>query len=76
MPHAPLENTGNGQLAGRVLIPCERTIPESSRFSLMHQGRGTMLDHLLVSRPLLAFYKGTEIHKSCCTTNRSPSPVT
>ena len=57
-----VENTGNGQLAGRVLIPCERTIPESSRFSLIHQGRGSMLDHLLVSRPLLAFYKGTEIH--------------
>lgn len=57
-----VENTGNGQLAGRVLIPCERTIPESSRFSLIHQGRGTMLDHLLVSRSLLAFYKGTEIH--------------
>lgn len=57
-----VENTGNGQLAGRVLIPCERTIPESSRFSLLHQGRGTMLDHLLISRSLLAFYKGTEIH--------------
>lgn len=57
-----VENTGNGQLAGRVLIPCERTIPESSRFSLLHQGRGTMLEHLLISRSLLAFYKGTEIH--------------
>lgn len=57
-----VENTGNGQLAGRVLVPCERTIPESSRFSLIHQGRGTMLDHLLVSRSLLACYRGTEIH--------------
>lgn len=57
-----VENTGNGQLAGRVLIPCERTIPESSRFSLIHQRRGTMLDHLLISRSLLACYKGTEIH--------------
>jgi endonuclease/exonuclease/phosphatase family metal-dependent hydrolase len=57
-----VENTGNGQLAGRVLIPCERTIPASSRFSLIHQGRGTMLDHLLVSRSLLSCYRGTEIH--------------
>jgi endonuclease/exonuclease/phosphatase family metal-dependent hydrolase len=57
-----VENTGNGQLAGRVLVPCERTIPETSRFSLFHHGHGTMLDHLLVSRSLLAFYKGTEIH--------------
>lgn len=55
-----VESTGNGQLATRVLIPCERTIPESSRFPLIHQGRGTMLDHLLVSRSLLAFYKGTQ----------------
>lgn len=57
-----VENTGNDQLAKRVMIPCERTIPEPSRFSLLHQGRGTMLDHLLVSRGLLAYYKGTEIH--------------
>jgi endonuclease/exonuclease/phosphatase family metal-dependent hydrolase len=57
-----VENTGNGQLAGRVLVACERTIPESSRFSLLHQGRGKMLDHLLISRSLLACYKGIEIH--------------
>jgi predicted extracellular nuclease len=57
-----VENTGNGELAKRVLIPCERTIPESSRFSLLHQGRGTMLDHLLVSRAILTWYRGTEIH--------------
>lgn len=57
-----VENTGNGGLAKRVLIPCERTIPESSRFSLLHQGRGTMLDHLLVSRSMLTWYRGTEIH--------------
>ena len=43
-------------------LPCERTIPASSRFSLLHQGRGKMLDHLLVSRTLLAHYRGTEIH--------------
>lgn len=57
-----VENTGNGRLAGRVLIPCERSIPEAARFSLLHQGRGAMLDHLLVSRALLAGYRGSEIH--------------
>ncbi len=57
-----VENTGNGNLARRVLIPCERTIPESSRFSLFHHGKGQMIDHLLVSRSLLTFYKGSEIH--------------
>ena len=57
-----VENTGNPKLAKRVLVPCEYTVPESARFSLIHQGRGTMLDHLLVSRPLLASYRTTEIH--------------
>lgn len=49
-----VEDTDNPQLAKRVLIPCERTIPESSRYSLLHHGKGEMLDHILVSRSLLA----------------------
>ena len=57
-----VENTGNGALAGRVMVPCERTIPEPSRFSLYHRGKGNMLDHLLASRRMLAYYKGSEIH--------------
>jgi endonuclease/exonuclease/phosphatase family metal-dependent hydrolase len=57
-----VENTGNDKLAKRVIVPCERTIPEPSRFSLLHHGQGRMLDHLLVSRPLLAHYRGSEIH--------------
>jgi len=57
-----VENTGNGRLAKRVMVPCERTIPEPSRFSLLHLGKGRMIDHLLVSRTLLAYYRGSEIH--------------
>lgn len=57
-----VENTGNDQLARRVLVPCERTIPEPARFSLIHHGRGEMIDHLLVSRSLLRYYRGSEIH--------------
>lgn len=57
-----VENTGNDKLAKRVMVPCERTIPEPSRFSLFHHGRGTMIDHLLISRSLLAGYKNSEIH--------------
>jgi len=57
-----VENTGNEKLARRVMVPCERTIPEPARFSLLHLGKGRMLDHLLVSRTLLAYYKGSEIH--------------
>ncbi len=57
-----VENTGNSNLARRVMVPCERTIPEPSRFSLYHKGQGAMLDHLLVSRRLLGHYRGSEIH--------------
>jgi endonuclease/exonuclease/phosphatase family metal-dependent hydrolase len=57
-----VENTGNAALALRNMIPCERTIPEPARFSLYHRGKGNMLDHLLISRPLLQFYRSSEIH--------------
>lgn len=57
-----VEDTGNAALGSRVLVPCENTVPESSRYSLLHRGTGYMLDHVLVSRALLAFYRGTEIH--------------
>jgi endonuclease/exonuclease/phosphatase family metal-dependent hydrolase len=57
-----VENTGNSKLAGRVMVPCEWTVPEPARFSLFHHGRKRMLDHLLVSRSLVAYYRGAEIH--------------
>jgi hypothetical protein len=57
-----VEETDNYRLVNRVMVPCERTIPESSRYSLIHRGRKEMIDHILVSRGLLAYYKGTEIH--------------
>jgi endonuclease/exonuclease/phosphatase family metal-dependent hydrolase len=57
-----VENTGNDKLAKRVIVSCERTIPEPARFSLLHRGQGQMIDHLLVSRSLLAHYRGSEIH--------------
>jgi endonuclease/exonuclease/phosphatase family metal-dependent hydrolase len=57
-----VENTGNDKLAKRVMVPCEWTIPEPSRFSLLHHGKGEMIDHLLISRSLLAHYRGAEIH--------------
>ena len=57
-----IEDTGNADLVGRVLVPIEHTIPSPSRYTLYHQGRGQMLDHMLVTRNLLAFYRGSEIH--------------
>ncbi len=57
-----VESTGNGDLAGRVLVPIENTIPESTRFTLIFQGRGELIDHMLVTRSMLGGYRGSEIH--------------
>jgi endonuclease/exonuclease/phosphatase family metal-dependent hydrolase len=57
-----VENTGNSKLIKRVMVPCELTIPESARFTLIHRGERRMLDHVLVSRSLLAYYRSAEIH--------------
>jgi endonuclease/exonuclease/phosphatase family metal-dependent hydrolase len=58
----PVEETGNTGLIERVMIPCEQSVPETSRFSLLHLGSKEMLDHILASRQLLTYYRGSEIH--------------
>jgi predicted extracellular nuclease len=57
-----VENTGNPALVSRLMIPCERNIAAPARFSLYHHGRPVMLDHILASRPLLAYWQGTAAH--------------
>ncbi|MCI4664048.1 MAG: endonuclease/exonuclease/phosphatase family protein [Neomegalonema sp.] len=57
-----VEETGNPALNGQILYPCESSVPEPARFTLFHRGKKTMLDHLLVSRALIASYRGAEIH--------------
>jgi endonuclease/exonuclease/phosphatase family metal-dependent hydrolase len=57
-----VEETGNGALAGRVMVPLEDNVPESSRFTLYHHGKGEMIDHILASRGMLAAFSHTEIH--------------
>ena len=54
--------TGNADLCSQMLVPCEQSVPESSRYTLLHRGRGEMIDHLLVSRVLLPWYRGAEIY--------------
>ena len=56
------EDTGNGALAPRMLVGLDRTISESQRFSVIHRGRRVMLDHILVSRPLLAWYRTSHVN--------------
>lgn len=56
------DDTGSGHLAGRVLTPVERSLPEDRRFTVLHHGRPQMLDHILASRTLFAGLANVEIH--------------
>lgn len=57
-----VQETGNPQHAPRLMVPCENYIPDSARYSLLHLGEGQMLDHIIVSRPLLRYLRNAEIH--------------
>lgn len=57
-----VENTGNAALAQRQLLPCSNTIPREPRYSHLHEGHGKLLDHMLISHSLLAYYQNTEIY--------------
>ena len=56
------EDTGSGALANRALVVAERSVAPDQRYSVLHHGRPQMLDHMLVSRQLMAWYRGIEIH--------------
>ncbi|MFO1152590.1 MAG: endonuclease/exonuclease/phosphatase family protein [Rhodospirillales bacterium] len=56
------EDAGNPRLTLRTLVPLERSLATSRRFSVVHHGRPQMLDHILVSRTLLARYRTFEVH--------------
>jgi endonuclease/exonuclease/phosphatase family metal-dependent hydrolase len=58
----PVEETGNPEHGPRLMVPCENNIPDAARHSLLHLGHGEMIDHIIVSRPLLRFFRGAEIH--------------
>lgn len=58
----PVEETGNSAHGARIMIPCENNIPDSSRYSLIHLGKGYMLDHIIASRPLLRYFRRAEVH--------------
>lgn len=59
---ADMEDTGNAALAHRTLIPLERMLPETRRYTVIHGGRHAMLDHVMVSRALLSRYRHVEVH--------------
>ncbi len=56
------ENTNNEELSDRVLVSCEKTIPEPSRYTFFYWGQKRLLDHMLISKALLPYYRFAEIH--------------
>ena len=69
-------DTGNGDLAHRSLVPLEASVPESNRYSIVHGGRASLIDHVLVSRALLAHARGVEIHNESLFDEVSTPAVT
>ncbi|PLX38286.1 MAG: endonuclease [Hyphomicrobiales bacterium] len=59
---AESDDTGNGALANRTLVPVERMLAADRRHTVLHLGRPLMLDHVLVSRSLLAHLDRVEVH--------------
>jgi endonuclease/exonuclease/phosphatase family metal-dependent hydrolase len=55
-------DTGNERLGDHALIPLDRAVPETRRYSVVHGGRKQMLDHVLVSQALFARYRHVEVH--------------
>ncbi len=57
-----VEDTGNPRLGGRIMVPLEKALPAPARFTVRHGGREVMMDHILVSRPLLGLFRAIEVH--------------
>ena len=68
-------DTGSGELAYRAMVPLEQSVPEAARYSVVHGGRVAMIDHVLVSRSLLASYRSAEIHNEGLFDEVSTPPV-
>ncbi len=58
----PVQETGNPAHAPRIMIPCENNIPDSSRFSLYHLGKGEMIEHIIASRAFFRSFQHAEVH--------------
>ena len=56
------DDAGSGELANRMLVAAERSLPESQRFSVIHRGRPHMADHILLSRQVMGWLHHVECH--------------
>ncbi|MFX0097810.1 MAG: endonuclease/exonuclease/phosphatase family protein [Candidatus Hodarchaeota archaeon] len=53
--------TDNPDLQCSVMIPCEFNVPAEQRYTLFHRGKECMIDHVIVSQALFAYWTETEI---------------
>lgn len=51
----------NLELWDRELYPVELSLPDEKRFTLLHDGRPQMIDHVLISRALLASFHSARV---------------
>lgn len=57
-----IENTANPALHKRQLIAASNSLPQDMRFSHIHEGHKSLLDHLLFSTSMLPYYQQAELH--------------
>lgn len=57
-----VRDTGNSELVEETLVPLENSIPEPSRYTFLYHGEKRLLDHMLISRPLVEHYRDASIH--------------
>lgn len=58
---ARVEDTANEALAGRALEALSARVPEGERFSIIHEGRRQLVDHLLASPAVARGHVATRI---------------
>jgi predicted extracellular nuclease len=56
-----VENTGNPDLRGSVLLPCSSAIAESIKFSHLHHSNRNLLDHMLISQSMYHLFVKADI---------------
>jgi endonuclease/exonuclease/phosphatase family metal-dependent hydrolase len=70
---AASEDTGNAQLEGRSLVVADRMVAKDRRFSVLHNGRPLMLDHILVTRSIAGHLTSVSIQNDTLTDEAAPA---
>lgn len=73
---ADVDDTGNAALAARMLTAVEQTIPEERRFSVLHGSRRRLLDHILVTQPLMTRLRSVDIDNAALADEAPPPTCT